>query len=236
MVTKRPAKKAAKKRARKARADEPLSDDTAETSAKKTPKKKATKSPAKTTKKAAKKKSKAAAKKTRKKPAKRKTKAAKGSSAEVAPQAVEGASSPTDEAEATPPAPGRPTEPARPRAKRALRKKRVGAPPEAVERAAGPVPASAPSPVPRTPPVPIASTRSSRPPEPAPASTAAGGHAAPGRKAEPPRRSYLEKTPRDHTDLVAGLVQVARGAAKDLRTLISHAIAMSHHKDDRSDR
>ncbi|HSN82797.1 MAG TPA: hypothetical protein VLS88_09490 [Polyangiales bacterium] len=50
------------------------------------------------------------------------------------------------------------------------------------------------------------------------------------------KRTYLEGVPRDHADLVAGLFQVVRGAAKDLRALVSHAIAMSQQKDNHSDR
>jgi hypothetical protein len=53
----------------------------------------------------------------------------------------------------------------------------------------------------------------------------------------PPRAaSYLESVPQDGADLVAGLFQVARGAAKDLRTLFTQALAMSHQKNDRYDR
>ena len=48
--------------------------------------------------------------------------------------------------------------------------------------------------------------------------------------------SYLESIPQDRAELVAGLFQVARGAAKDLRTLFTQAIAISHQKTDRYDR
>ena len=48
--------------------------------------------------------------------------------------------------------------------------------------------------------------------------------------------SYLEGVPRDHAELVSGLLQVVRGAAKDLKTLITQAIAMSNQKNDRFDR
>ena len=48
--------------------------------------------------------------------------------------------------------------------------------------------------------------------------------------------SYLDAVPKDHGELVSALFQVVRGAAKDLRTLVSQAIAMSQHKNDRSDR
>ena len=53
----------------------------------------------------------------------------------------------------------------------------------------------------------------------------------------PPRAaSYLESVPQDRTELVAGLFQVARGAAKDLRTLFTQALTMSHKKTDHYDR
>ena len=54
--------------------------------------------------------------------------------------------------------------------------------------------------------------------------------------APPPPASYLESVPKDRAELVAGLFQVARGAAKDLRTLFMQALAMSHQKTDRYDR
>jgi hypothetical protein len=45
--------------------------------------------------------------------------------------------------------------------------------------------------------------------------------------------SYLEEgVPHDHAELVSGLFQVVRGAAKDLKTLITQAIAMSNQKND----
>jgi hypothetical protein len=54
---------------------------------------------------------------------------------------------------------------------------------------------------------------------------------------EPPSRpaSYLETVPRDHAELLSALLQVVRGAAKDIKTLITQAIAMSH-QGDRIDR
>jgi|GEM_PF-2514378 len=48
--------------------------------------------------------------------------------------------------------------------------------------------------------------------------------------------SYLQSVPQDHAELVSGLFQVARGVAKDLKTLVTQAIAMSNRKNDRSDR
>ncbi|MGB9339837.1 MAG: hypothetical protein WCB63_11390, partial [Polyangiales bacterium] len=48
--------------------------------------------------------------------------------------------------------------------------------------------------------------------------------------------SYLEGVPQDPAELVSGLFQVVRGAAKDLKTLVTQAIAISNHKDDRFDR
>jgi hypothetical protein len=37
-------------------------------------------------------------------------------------------------------------------------------------------------------------------------------------------------------ELVSGLLQVVRGAAKDLKTLVIQAIAISHQNDDPFDR
>jgi len=48
--------------------------------------------------------------------------------------------------------------------------------------------------------------------------------------------SYLEAVPQDHAELVSGLFQVIRGAAKDLKTLVTQAIAISNHKNDPFDR
>jgi hypothetical protein len=42
--------------------------------------------------------------------------------------------------------------------------------------------------------------------------------------------------PQDHAELVSGLLQVVRGAAKDLKTLVTQAIAMSNQKHDPFDR
>ena len=53
----------------------------------------------------------------------------------------------------------------------------------------------------------------------------------------PPREaSYLEGVPHDHAELVSGLLQVVRGAAKDLKTLVTQAIAMSNQRNDPFDR
>ena len=109
----------------------------------------------------------------------------------------------------------RPTKPAKPRAKRA---------------AAGvPVPVSAPVSVPGSVPVPV------------PVSVPGAGAGAvsapvPGSAPASPPASYLEGVPQDHVELVSGLLQVVRGAAKDLKTLVTQAIAMSHQKDDPYDR
>jgi len=46
----------------------------------------------------------------------------------------------------------------------------------------------------------------------------------------------LEGVPHDHAELVSGLLQVVRGAAKDLKTLVTQAIAMSNQKNDPFDR
>jgi hypothetical protein len=59
--------------------------------------------------------------------------------------------------------------------------------------------------------------------------------AVPPRKVEAPSHpaSYLEGVPHDHAELVSGLLQVIRGAAKDLKTLVTQAIEMSNQKNDR---
>lgn len=113
----------------------------------------------------------------------------------------------------TPAKRSRPTLPARPRAKRA-------AAAEPTESAPGAIPVPVPVPAPTAPPT------APRQEDTAPAS--------PG---EPPSRpaSYLESVPRDHAELLSAFLQVVRGAAKDIKTLITQAIAMSH-QDDRIDR
>jgi hypothetical protein len=61
----------------------------------------------------------------------------------------------------------------------------------------------------------------------------------PHREPEPPPprvASYLDSVPQDRGELFSGLFQVARGAAKDLRTLFTQALAISHKKTDRDDR
>jgi hypothetical protein len=45
--------------------------------------------------------------------------------------------------------------------------------------------------------------------------------------------TYLESVPEDHAALVAGLFQVFRGVAKDLRTLFTQALALSHKNNRR---
>lgn len=109
----------------------------------------------------------------------------------------------------TPAKRSRPTLPARPRAKRAEAA-------EPIESAPGAIPVPVPVPAPTAP---------------RQEDTVA---ASPG---EPPSRpaSYLESVPRDHAELLSAFLQVVRGAAKDIKTLITQAIAMSH-QDDRIDR
>jgi hypothetical protein len=106
----------------------------------------------------------------------------------------------------------RPTKPAKRRARKAA--------PASVPV---PAPAPVPAPVPASVPVPVPPRKddASRPPR----------GEAPARPA-----SYLEGTPQDHAELVSGLFQVVRGAAKDLKTLVTQAIAMSTQKNDRFDR
>jgi len=131
---------------------------------------------------------------------------------------------------------GRPTEPAKPRAKPI---KTDAEPGPAREAEASRVPAASPVPVPPAAPVPIASPAPSRSPGPAARLEPSEPPYAPGSSrsaSRPAQRSYLQGVPQDHADLVAGLFQVVRGAAKDLRALVSHAIAMSQQKDNRSDR
>jgi hypothetical protein len=108
----------------------------------------------------------------------------------------------------------RPTTPARPRAKKAAAP--VSAPPRE-EGAPHPSRGSGVSPV-------VTESRYAVPPR-------------PESSVPPPRvASYLESVPKDRAELVAGLFQVARGAAKDLRTLFTQALSMSHQKSDRYDR
>jgi len=100
----------------------------------------------------------------------------------------------------------RPTKPAKPRAKK---------------KAAATVPAPVSAPVSVPVPVPVSASVPVSAPAPAPAS-------------RPP--SYLEGVPHDHAELVSGLLQVVRGAAKDLKTLVTQAIAMTNQKNDPFDR
>ena len=70
-------------------------------------------------------------------------------------------------------------------------------------------------------------------PAPAPVSAPAPEYAqAPERGAPAPVASYLEGVPHDHAELVSGLFKVVRGAAKDLKTLVTQAIAMRNQKND----
>ena len=71
----------------------------------------------------------------------------------------------------------------------------------------------------------------------APASASAPTSVSPSEKAPSSRPpSYLEGVPQDPAELVSGLFQVFRGAAKDLKTLVAQAIAISNHKNDPYDR
>lgn len=114
----------------------------------------------------------------------------------------------------TPAKRSRPTLPARPRAKRAEAAEPIESAPG--ESAPGAIPVPVPVPAPTAP----------RQEDTAAASAG-----------EPPSRpaSYLESVPRDHAELLSAFLQVVRGAAKDIKTLITQAIAMSH-QDDRIDR
>jgi len=89
--------------------------------------------------------------------------------------------------------------------------------PRAKKKAAATVPAS----VPVSAPVSVPASVPVSAPAPAPASRAP---------------SYLEGVPHDHAELVSGLLQVVRGAAKDLKTLVTQAIAMTNQKNDPFDR
>ena len=86
-----------------------------------------------------------------------------------------------------------------------------------------------------------APAKSSRPTKPAKprakrAAAAAVPVSAPVSAPASPPPSYLEGVPQDHVELVSALLQVVRGAAKDLKTLVTRAIAMSNQKDDPFDR
>lgn len=50
------------------------------------------------------------------------------------------------------------------------------------------------------------------------------------------RDSYLDDTPRDHAELLAGFLRVVKTAAGDIRKLILQAIALSNQRRDRFDR
>ncbi len=107
-----------------------------------------------------------------------------------------------------------PTTPAKPSTKRA-----AGKSPSASTPVSTPAPVSTPVPAPASVPV----------PPPAPTSKGPAPHQA--TSSRPP--SYLESVPQDHAELVSGLFRVVRGAAKDLKTLVTQAIAMSNQKNDR---
>jgi len=111
----------------------------------------------------------------------------------------------------------RPTQPARPRAKKAAAKQ---------------VPMSVPAPAPAPKPISVAAPVAVQPPTPVVQSAPAPAPATP----PPPKpATYLDSLPQDPAALVAGLFQVVRGAAKDLRTLFAQALAIGQ-KNDRHDR
>jgi len=93
------------------------------------------------------------------------------------------------------------------------------------KRAAGKSPSA---PVSTPAPVPVPAPVSVQVPLPAPSSKGPGPRQA--TSSRPP--SYLESVPQDHAELVSGLFRVVRGAAKDLKTLVTQAIAMSNQKND----
>jgi hypothetical protein len=111
----------------------------------------------------------------------------------------------------------RPTKPAKPRAKKeAAVSVPVSTPPSRTGQAVSEAPFH------RVPvPVPFRKDEASLPPR---GETPSG----------PP--SYLQGLPRDHAELVSGFLQVVRGAAKDLKTLVTQAVAMSNQKNGRFDR
>jgi hypothetical protein len=106
----------------------------------------------------------------------------------------------------------RQTVPARPRAKKA-----VSAAASASESRPTPVPVPRPSSAPPSAP---------RETAPRPSRGEAGLGAA----------SYLDGVPQDHAELVSGLLRVFWGVAKDIKTLVIQAIALTHHKNDRPHR
>jgi hypothetical protein len=80
---------------------------------------------------------------------------------------------------------------------------------------------------------PAKSSRPTKPAKPRAKRAAAAAAAAASVSATERVASYLEEgVPHDHAELVSGLFQVVRGAAKDLKTLITQAIAMSNQKND----
>jgi len=114
---------------------------------------------------------------------------------------------------------GRPTKPAKSRTKRAASK-------------SGSVSVSAPPPV--SAPASIKAPAPVKVPAPSPVVPSEGAGRREAASSRPP--SYLESVPRDHAELVSGLFRVVRGAAKDIKTLVTQAIAMSNQKNDRSRR
>jgi hypothetical protein len=104
-------------------------------------------------------------------------------------------------------------------------------------------PAVSAVPLPGPAPMPVTVTVSA----PAPASATVSGPVseAPPRAADPGTPtgtassippSYLQGLPQDHVELVSGLLQVVRGAAKDLRMLLAQAISIGQQKNNRHDR
>jgi len=82
----------------------------------------------------------------------------------------------------------------------------------------------------------VEASRAPRSEVPVPVASPIGQEPAPGQAPSSRTPSYLESIPQDHAELVSGLFRVARGAAKDLKTLVTQAIAMSNRKHDRSER
>ena len=181
---------------------------------KKATKKRSTKSPTKAPKKATKKRPSKARKTTKTTAEKAPKKTAEAKPTSSAPRKRRATLSPG-------PA-NRPTQPARPRAKK-------GAVVEAEGHSAPLASADSMPSEPRRPvPAPVMSpTPSVSPPTPSSAEPAS---------APPPRpASYLDSLPQDPAALVAGVFQVVRGAAKDLRTLFAQALTIGQ-KSDRHDR
>lgn len=116
-----------------------------------------------------------------------------------------------------------------PAAKRATRSRRetVPARPRA-KKAASPAASASES---RPTPVPVPRPSSAPPPPPREAAPRSSRG-----EAGPRAASYLDGVPQDHAELVSGLLRVFWGVAKDIKTLVTQAIALSHQKNDRPHR